>query len=324
VDDESVDARKEEILAAAAILPNLVFESLPLHETFSLMRLPIFVSEQGCWLSAPYGSGKTTALRYCVNCIRAMWPDQAVFCVSEQVLPGNELRSFFVRALEESGHPIAALSASDKLRNRLAIHWAALARSSPLKRVVLFLDEGQSIREADEKLLKDLGNRVTEHGGAIQTITLGESPTLDLLVRNRVAKKDGAVDRLFGGHRLQLFQYKNEKDWKSLFEQMFAARFVELNNKTVYEAFFGHQDLSTFVAESDAHEFWMARNRLSHRSISINLRRTFVGIRHALLTSALHSLDGTAGKFTGINREKWFESLRYGAVLDEAGTGPKA
>lgn len=313
MNDDAKAELKNIIQATVSSLPDLVFETLPLEHTYKLMQLPIYIREPGCWAAEPYGSGKTSAIKYCVRRIRNEFPGQAVFFVNEQVLPGNELRSFFVRAIHETGG--RSFSISDKLRNLLALQWAALARKSPLRCVILFLDEGQAIRESDENLIKDLGNSIAEHGGALQTIILGESPAFNVKVAGRLKTMNGAIERIFGGHRLKLFPYQKKDDWQSLFNQMHIAKFEIIDNKTVYESFFGLGDSSPAIIEEEVHEFWLALRKLGRISKEMTLRKKFEGMRLGFLNHALNNLDKYGEKFELIRSEEWVKCLKYSARI---------
>jgi len=315
MNDDAKAELKNRIQATISNLPDLIFETLPLENTYKRMQLPIYIREPGCWAAEPYGSGKTSAIKYCVKRIKIEFPDQAVFFVNEQVLPGNELRSFFVRALNETG--VRGLSISDKLRNLLALQWAALARKSPLRCVILFLDEGQAIRETDENLIKDLGNSIAEHGGALQTIILGESPAFDVKVAGRLKSMNGAIERIFGGHHIKLFPYKTKADWRSLFDQMHIAKFEIMDGKTVYESLYGVSDLSTVIIEEEVHEFWLALKKLGRIANGMTLRKKFEGIRLGFLKHALSNLDQYGEKFEIIKSEEWIKFITYSAKADK-------
>lgn len=314
--DEEKEQIKQAIRLVAPVVPGLILSTDPLSRTYSTMRMPLYIREPGCWLSSPFGSGKTTALKYCLRSLRDEIPEQPAYLINEQVLPGNELRSFFVRALQESGHAITGLSTTDKLRNRLAQYWAELSAEAPLRCVVLFLDEGQAMRETDVMLLKGLGNEIGLHGGALQTFIFGEGPAFDNQVAARKEKRDGAADRLFFGHKLPLHTYQTQKDWGSAFRELFEAKLDALGGRTVYEAYFGHLSRCDFDIESDAIQFCKALRSLRKEKVKINLRRTFVAINMALLTFALQSVEKGLTKYSGLEEERWLVALRYAALIE--------
>jgi hypothetical protein len=188
------------------VIEPLLLTSNPLRRTYEQLRFVVYLKVPGCWLAAPHGRGKTVAIEYCAKRLKAEIPGLPVFIVNEQILPGNELRSFFIRALTESGYDKPVSSDTSLLRNRLPKHWAELSKYSPLRCVVLFLDEGQAMRELDESLIKDLSNEIVRMEGSLLTITFGESPSFEALISKRTAppNANGAVDRLFGGRKLLL------------------------------------------------------------------------------------------------------------------------
>jgi len=312
--EEDKSARRMQLIAISARFPDLVFATLPLKMTYNHARIPIYLREPGCWGSLGFGGGKTIAIRFIRLAIIAEFPGQAVYVVDEQILPGNELRSFFVRGLEETGHAVVGMSTSDKLRNRLASVWAERARLSPLQSVILLLDEAQAIREADEMMLKDLSNRISSEGGALQVISFGESPAFDTLVAKRRKKPNGAFDRLFGGHRIQICGYVSQADWDSLFEEMATALFESLGGKSVYQAFFQDVDFSNFDYRADAAAFYKSLRTISKDKGKPNLRRIFLGINFALFSYAMELIEKPIDKFTGVPERLWLAGLMYGAL----------
>jgi hypothetical protein len=298
-----------------AKVEKLSLASNPIRRTYQQLRIPFYLKEPGCWLEAPYGQGKTIAMNFCARSLREEILGLQVFVINEHVLPGNELRSFFVRALTESKHDKPLSSYSDALRNRLSKYWAELSYLSPLGSVVLLLDEAQAMRSIDESLLKDLVNEIAHMHGSLQIFTFGESPSLGALVEKRTAKAsmNGAVDRLFGGHRIRLHYYETEKDWASLFEEMDSQIFDEMGGMTIVQAFFGHMDMSGFSMKNEANRFFVAHKKITKEqgSWGLNLRRTFVGIRHALLMTALISVEKKQTAISKIAEEQWGHSLRY-------------
>lgn len=310
--EEEKENLRLQILAVSPIVAELVFSSDPLQRSYDQLRASMYLREPGCWMADKFGAGKTTALNYFYRALKAELPNQAAFLVNEQALPGNELRSFFVRALTESGQPHSAGSVASKLRNQLATHWAELSETSPLKCVVLFLDEGQSIRPADEDLLKDLWNEIKSHGGGLLTFIVGESPSFDRHVSLRRKTGNGASDRLFGGHRLPLFTYRKLEDWASLFREMHQKVFADLGGRTLYQAYLGHLEFDSFKIDDDAAAFWKAHSKLKKNRININLRRTFVAINFTMMNFALQSIKNDVRKFCGIPVDDWYNGLLYG------------
>ena len=313
-------AKKRELQFGCAKLEKLLLASDPLQRTYNELRLPLYVREPGCWLSAPFGEGKSVAMDYCASALAAEVPGLPIFKVNEHVLPGNELRSFLRSALIASKYDKPDATRTDTLRNRLAHHWAELSFSSPLGCVVLLLDEGNSMREADEFLLKDLGNEIHMYRGALQTFVFGESPKLDLLVsQRRNVSQNGAVDRLWCGHKINLHLYESESDWKSLFQQMDQEVFRELSNLSIRSFFFGHMDISGYSMEQEAPRFWRAlESTAKHKGGTVNLRRIFVGIRQAILKTALDTLDLDVQRFTGVSEAGWQDALQYGCVCEDS------
>lgn len=311
--------RKLELQWGIGRLEKLALASDPLRRTYNELRLPLYVREPGCWLSAPYGEGKSVAMDYCVQAFQSEIIGLPVFKVNEHVLPGNELRSFLRGALIESKYDNPHATQTDVLRNRLAHYWADLSFSSPLGCVVLLLDEGNAMRPIDEFLLKDIGNEMQAYQGSLQTFVFGKSPQLDLLVADRKSKpRNGAIDRLWCGHKVRLHLYESESDWASLFNQMDCQVFSELNKLSVRDFFFGHMDLSSYTMEGEVARFWRTLKRLKKSSRGVvNLRRIFVGIRLAILTTAIETLDLHIDRFKGISEQQWLESLQYAFHCEE-------
>lgn len=294
----------------------ILLDSAPLRATYQQLRLPIYLKEPGCYLAAPFGEGKTIALQYCAKNLMAEIPGLPVFIVSEQVLPGNDLKSFFARALIESKHEKPTSNSAGTLRTRLARYWADLSQMSPLGCVVLLLDEGQAMRETDEFLLKDLTNEISILSGSLLIFTFGESPGfLELVERRKLAiNRNGAVDRLFCGQCLNLYEYETEDDWKSLFEEMDTQRFFELGGKTITESYFGHLKTQSFKMNNEANRLFCAIKTISRGSdkpVGFNLRRIFLGIRHAMLITALMSVEEKLTSIDEIPIQQWISSLRY-------------
>jgi hypothetical protein len=300
------------------LIENLTFVSAPMERTFTEIRVPLYVREPGCWLSAPFGEGKTITMEYCARAIKAELPGLPVFVINEHVLPGNELKSFFYRALIESNHAKPDARSAETLRNRLAYYWVELCEASPLECVLLFLDEGQAMRITDLHLLKDLGNDMARMGGALHTFIFGESPKLkNQIISFKSNKPGGEFDRILGGHHLKLHTYENLADWESLFEQMDKQRFDQFNGKTVREFFFGHADISLFSLKSETDRFYKALLKIKSKSnATCNLRRIFVGIRQAMLMAASITLNPDVNKFIAFPDGIWEEQLRYSLIVE--------
>lgn len=308
--------KREAFQYGIAQLERVVLTSAPLERTYEEIRLPIFLREPGCWLSAPFGEGKTVAINFCARALAEEIPGLPVFIVNEHVLPGGELRSFLISALIASKYFNPHATKTESLRIRLSHYWAELSEESPLKCVVLFLDEGSAIRQEDESMLKDLSNEIFMQHGSLQTIVFGEKPGLDVLVSNRRNNlKSGATDRLWGGHKLELHLYQSKSDWVSLFEKMDTNIFKELENRTIRNFFFGHLRLDDYAMKNEAERFWAALEWVKAKKRGIvNLRRIFVGIRRAILNSAISSLDANVQDFEGISTQCWKEALEYGCL----------
>lgn len=299
------------------IVSTLILTSDPLRKIYEQVRLVVYLNVPGCWLAAPYRRGKSSAIEYCAKRLKVEIPGLPVFIVNEQILPGNELRSFFIRALTDSGYDKPLSRDATTLRHRLPMHWAELSKFSPLKCVVLLLDECQSMRELDESLIKDLSNQIVRLGGSLLTIAFGESPSFEAMVSKRTdpSNANGAVDRLFGGMKLELSGYENESDWKSLFSQMDTVPFAELGGKTISQAYFSHMNMQDFKLENEVPTFLkILKKEYGAKSVSkVNLSRIFVGIRHALLVTSLGSVNKKLTSIQDIPKEVWTESIRFGA-----------
>lgn len=298
-------------------LERVVFNSNPMKRTYTRLRMPLAIREPGCWFSAQFGQGKTSAASYCVSALRREFPGLPVYLINEYVLPSNELRSFFIKALMESGHAVAKGTYVEKLRNRLASYWAELSCQSPLRCVVLIIDEGQALRSTDLFVLRDLGNDIASKNGSLQTFVFGESPKLDLLVQkfgNTLCEESvgGAFDRLLGGHKLTISNYENIGDWESLFVDIDNRRLAELGNKSVREAIFGHLDSSKLIFKNEVQRFHKALISLSTpKGGEPNLRRIFVGIRHVLLSVATETITNESREINAIPPEFWLRGLTY-------------
>lgn len=307
--------RQHHLRLLSPVIEPLLLTSDPLRRTYEQLRFVVYLKVPGCWLAAPHGRGKTVAIEYCARRLKVEIPGLPVFIVNEQILPGNELRSFFIRALTDSGYDKPVSSDSSSLRHRLPMYWAELSKCSPLRCVVLFLDEGQSMRELDESLIKDLSNQIVRMGGSLLTIAFGESPKFEALISKRTAppNENGAVDRLFGGRKLVLSSYENESDWASLFTEMDSTIFEELGGHTITQAYFSHMNMRDFKLKNEVPLFCKALKEVYGASAleAVNLRRVFVGIRHALMTTALDSINRRLSTITSIPENTWLEALRF-------------
>lgn len=313
--DSDATELQQELLLLGPIFEKLVFTSDPLRKTYEQLWLVVYLKVPGCWLAAARGRGKTIAIEYCARRLRAEIPGLPVFIINEQILPGNELRSFFIRALAESGHDKPVSRDTTALRHRLPMYWAELSRYSPIGCVVVLLDECQSMRDLDMFLMKDLSNEIARMGGSLMTIAFGESPSFEALISQKTAlmNDNGAVDRLFGGRQLKLFGYESESDWVSLFSEMDSMIFEELGNRSIAQAYFSHMDMSALRLANEAVRFCKALRMAQGRTplIEANLRRVFVGIRHAMVTTALKSIDKRLTSITEIPIETWKEGLDF-------------
>lgn len=312
---DNAEELKTYLMLLGSKIEKIVLASKPLRATYQQFRLPVYLKVPGCWLAASFGEGKTVAMEYCAKSLLAEIPGLPVFTLGEQVLPGNELKSFFVRALLESKHDKPVSSNATTLKNRLSRYWADLSATSPLGCVVLLLDEGQAMRDTDELLLKDLVNEISHLHGSLLIFTFGESPKFEELVDRRKMSmtRNGAVDRLYGGQQLKLYRYETEEDWASLFREMDSQKFFELGGRSISEAYFGHMNITGFKMENEAPRFLRALKMVSskRKASGFNLRRVFVGVRHALLMTALVSVDEKLSCICEISDNQWISSMRY-------------
>ena len=172
------------------------------------------------------------------------------------------------------------------------------------------------MRKADEALLKDLSYQITLLVGSLLSISFGEHPAFEVLISKRKSAKylDGAVDRLFGGSRLHLSTYQSESDWASLFSEMDTTVFEELGNRTITQAYFGHMNMQNFKLESEVSGFYKALKKIYGGAAfkDVNLRRVFVGIRYALMMTALNSIRDAHSSITSISDAIWLEALKFG------------
>lgn len=291
-------------------IEKLTFVSKPLKRTFSSLRLPLYLRQHGCWLSEARGDGKTRAIQYCEQALRFENPGLPVYSINQHVLPGNELRSFFYRALIKSQH-ISTSGTASIMRQRLASFWAELSRQSPLGQVVLLIDEGQAMRETDLTLLKDLSNDMANMSGTLQTFVFGESPKLDVQVKKfKATNAGGEVDRVFGGRKFRLHRYETLEDWESLLSEMDSGRFIELDNKSISEFFFGHVDISRFSFAKESQAFWQALNSVEKKNKGLlNLRNIFFSIRYAIHKTMEETLFGNKTELVAFRRGLWREAL---------------
>lgn len=314
VDLEAEEIRRH-LLGLGTVVESLLITSDPLRRIYEQLRLVVYLKVPGCWLAASHGRGKTIAIEYCAKRLKVEIPGLPVFIVNEQVLPGNELKSFFIRALSESGYDKPFSTSPAVLRQRLAMYWAELSKASPLHCVVLFLDEGQSMRELDESLLKDLSNQIVRMGGSLLTITFGESPAFEALISKRKdpLKFNGAADRIFGGRELVLSDYVEKSDWESLFTEMDTTPFEKLGGQTITQAYFSHMNIRDFKLKDEVPRFRKALKLVyGARAIKdVNLRRVFVAIRHTLLMTGLAAIDQRLSTLASISDENWLEGLRF-------------
>ncbi len=313
--DFSVDELKQHICSLGPIVEKLLLTSNPLRRTYEQLRLSVYLKVPGCWLAASHGRGKTIALEYCARRLKTEIPGLPVFIVNEQILPGNELRSFFIRALTASNYDKPVSSDSTALRHRLPMYWSELSKYSPLGSVVLFLDECQSMRQSDISLIKDISNQIVRLGGSLQTIAFGESPSFESLVSKWTApqNENGAIDRLVGGRRIALSKYDQLSDWTSLFKELDSTTFDELGGMSIVQSYFSHLNIRDFEFSNEAPVFFKAlRNQFGRdASVDLNLRRIFVGIRYALMTTSLNTVNSHVTTIASLPENTWADALKF-------------
>jgi len=290
-----------------AIIEDFVFRSPPLEKTYNAIRVPVILRTSGCWFSGDSGQGKSTAITYCLESLRAEFPLMPVFMLNLHMLPTNASRSIPIRLLEEVEHKVKG-GETTSIKIRLVNSLAERALRCPLRQIVLLFDEAQALRSQDLFLLKDLSNDLARLGVGMLTVMFGESPKMeDLADRTRSGENVGLAERFFV-RRLDLCSYEALDDWQALLTQMDEVRFSELENRTVPEAFLVNAaDGAPHLLQTEARGLWKAIEKTN----SPSLRRIFTGIRWWILHAG-HCLSQKKKVPKGL----WESSMAYGACVD--------
>ena len=207
---ELITQLKHPILSKTIVLP-----TKPINELVSSLRRVVMLREQGCCFSATSGFGKSFGLAMAETQLRSLFPAVPIF---RHIISNHQvtsIRAFFKQFLLTVGVKDIAGETYDlrvRLVNRLIDH----GRCSPLKLIVLLIDEAQEMVLQDFKFLKDIGNEMEKVDVQLVVIMMGQDPEFGEAIAD--LKAEGRLDLVsrFALRQLKFRGLQTKDDFESL------------------------------------------------------------------------------------------------------------
>ncbi len=177
---------KHPILCKKIVLP-----TKPISELVSALRRVVMLREQGCCFSATSGYGKSWGLAMAETELRSLFPAVPIF---RHIIPNHpvpSIRAFFKHFLCTVGIKDLKGETYD-LRMRLVNRLIDYGRTSPLKLIVILIDEAQEMAVQDFKFLKDIGNEMEKMDVQLVVIMMGQDPEFGEAISD--LRADGRLD----------------------------------------------------------------------------------------------------------------------------------
>lgn len=171
------------LLEHPLFVKNIILPTEPIKEMVGAMRRAIMLREQGCCFTATSGFGKSFGLRMAENELRRLFPGVPIFrhIIDNQQVPS--IRAFFKHFLLTVGITDIAGETYD-LRVRLGSKLEDVGRKSPMRMVVLLVDEAQEMALQDFCFLKDIGNQLETVDVQLVVIMMGQDPDFEKTIEN--------------------------------------------------------------------------------------------------------------------------------------------
>lgn len=183
LDESPQDQSTMRLLEHPFLAKNMILPTEPIKELVGSMRSAIMLREQGRCFTATSGFGKSFGLRMAESELRRLFPGVPIFrhIIDNQQVPS--IRAFFKHFLLTVGVTDIKGETYD-LRVRLVSELEDVGRASPLKMVVLLVDEAQEMALQDFCFLKDIGNQLETVDVQLVVIMMGQDPDFEKSIDN--------------------------------------------------------------------------------------------------------------------------------------------
>jgi len=204
-----------ELLEHPIFMKNVILPTEPINEMVGAMRRTVMLREQGCCFTATSGYGKSYGLRMAEVLLRRMFPGVPIYrhIIDNEQVPS--IRAFFKHFLLTVGVTDIKGETYD-LRVRLVSQLEDVGLMSPMKLVVILIDEAQEMALQDFKFLKDIGNHLETVDVQLVVIMIGQDPDFEKTIQSLT--RHGRLDLIsrFALRRLTFRGLQTREDFSGL------------------------------------------------------------------------------------------------------------
>jgi hypothetical protein len=303
-----------QLMAHPLFKKGCVLPTEPIKELVGSMRRTILLSEQGCCFSATSGFGKSFGLKMAEMELRRQFPGIPIFrhIVDNQQVPS--IRAFFKHFLLTVGEDDIRGETYD-LRVRLVSRLEEVGRTSPVKMVVILVDEAQGMALQDFCFLKDVGNQLETVDVQLVVIMMGQDPDFEQTIHRLHEKKRLDLVSRFTLRRLRFRGLQSVEDFSSLL-QLIDNQCYPASEPCPWPKFFaprawddGFRMINQITPMLDA----IARAIPGGLKGGVSARQFFLAVRRFLLDSA--EVDHLR---VPIPADLWHKCVDYALIEDAA------
>ena len=318
-DSQEVPAPQERsvtsLLEHPIFMKNVILPTGPINEMVGAMRRTIMLREQGCCFTATSGFGKSYGLRMAEIQLRRMFPGVPIYrhIIDNEQVPS--IRAFFKHFLLTVGVTDIKGETYD-LRVRLVSQLEDVGLISPMKLVVILVDEAQEMALQDFKFLKDIGNHLETVDVQLVVIMIGQDPDFEKTIQS--LRRHGRLDLIsrFALRRLTFRGLQTRDDFRGLLGLIDEQTFPLGSNCKWPEYFAPHAWGNGFRMLGQLDHLTNALSEatpggLSHAGVSA--RQLFLAVRRFLLDFAEFDRKGKK-----VPPAIWKNCVDYALIQDAA------
>ncbi len=152
--------------------------------------------------------GKTKAIEYIKKVLSVDYETLPVFHICSIESPTISEDNFFAHFLQEVGHNLYSSGKSYVKRDRLIKFLVSQGEMSHHKRVVLFIDDAQRLKEKQYEWLMDMYNQLDKHGVSMSAILVGQTE----LMYQKSAFIQARMHQIIGRFMVHEYRFTGAKD----------------------------------------------------------------------------------------------------------------
>jgi hypothetical protein len=294
---------------------SMILPTEPINEMVGAMRRTIMLREQGCCFTATSGFGKSFGLRMAEMQLRRMFAGVPIYrhIIDNQQVPS--IRAFFKHFLLTVGIDDIKGETYD-LRIRLVSQLEDVGRKSPMRMIVLLVDEAQEMALQDFKFLKDIGNHLETVDVQLVVIMIGQDPDFENTINK--LKHHHRLDLVsrFTLRRLRFRGLQTREDFSKLLGLIDEQVFPPGSNCTWPEYFAPHAWKNGFRMQEQLNDLLIALEDVLPGGLAeagVPARQLFLAVRRFLLDYA--ELDRQQQQ---ASPDLWKRCVDYALIEDAA------